>query len=318
MPVTAPFAPGLLAMLLASTAVAARPASSTWESPRVRRIQLEQGASEQVHEVLIGPGAPTVLLFHGHPSGEFEVDLEGRERFMRALFSDDMLTLLPAMAVLPGEAFSLMVRYVDGGAEPASARFRLVVMSPAGAEPLVEVFRRPLPDSFFQRKEREARAEAEQCKAALARSRAECGGLAGLILEGEVNEQGVHGRNAFGQLSLNPEDDFELVEAVSYRANPVSTEGTAPRVRVLLLLRLRLRHAGALSWRAASAEWVSSSGARWRGALVQREPVDSGRHSGFLVVEAELPAEEARGVFSLTLEESGGSRSVSLDGVMFP
>jgi uncharacterized protein (TIGR02268 family) len=159
MPVPAPSAFCLLAMMFVSTPVSAWSSSATWEAPEVRRIELMKlGVPGQVHEVRIGPGLPTLLIFDARLSRE-DVDLEERERFQRVALDEGVLTLLPSRAVLPGEAFTLTVHYADG-AEPASARFRLVVVPPAEAEPQVEVFRHPLPASFFQRKEQEARADA--------------------------------------------------------------------------------------------------------------------------------------------------------------
>jgi uncharacterized protein (TIGR02268 family) len=314
MPVPALSTPCLLAMLLASTPVVAWSASTTWEAPEVRRLAPTQDAPGQVHEVRIGPGLSINLFFDARLNRD-EMDLEGRERFQRVVLSEEMLTLLPSRAMLPGEVFSLTVRYADG-AEPASARFRLVVVPPAEAEFQVDVFRHPLPVSFFQHKEQEARAETRQCLAALGRARAEGGGLADLILAGQVDEKGISGRIIVDLLT--EQGPLVLSNAVSYRVGRVRTEAGAPRVRVLLLLKLELQDADARPWRAASAEWVGPSGARWRGEVTQREPLRPGWRSGLLVVEAELPEAEVEGVFSLTLEESGGVRRVILVGVMFP
>jgi uncharacterized protein (TIGR02268 family) len=230
MPVNALPALCLLAMMLASTPVAARPASATWEAPEVRRLAPTQDAPEQVHEVRIGPGLSINLFFDARLNRE-AMDLEGRERFQRVVLSEETLTLLPSRAMLPGEAFSLTVRYADG-AEPASARFRLVVVPPAEAEFQVDVFRHPLPVSFFQHKEQEARAEARQCQAALTRARAEGAGLAGLILAGQVDEKGVSGRIIFNLLTMGSEGTFELVRATGYRAS---------RVRKVSVHRIRQR-----------------------------------------------------------------------------
>jgi hypothetical protein len=76
-------------------------------------------------------------------------------------------------------------------------------------------------------------------------------------------------------------------------------EGAAPRVRVLLLLELRLRHEDALPWWAGRAELVGPDGGKWKAEVVQREPVRSGWRSGHLVVEAELPEEALEDVYSL-------------------
>jgi uncharacterized protein (TIGR02268 family) len=210
-----------------------------------------------------------------------------------------------------------MVHYADGE-EPARTRFRLVVVPPSEAEPRVDVLRHPLSIEFLQREEQEARAEVRQCLTALARARAASGGLAGLILAGQVDEQGISGRLIFNLLTVRSENAFELVSAIGYRATRIHQEGAAPRVRVLLLLELRLRDADPRPWRVARAEWVGSSGARWEGQVSQREPIHPGWRSGHLVVEAELPEKALEDVYSLTLDESGGSRRVGFGGVRFP
>ncbi|WP_309891750.1 DUF2381 family protein [Archangium sp.] len=304
----APFSATLpLLLLLVGASAAAQPSSpsgATSDAPR--RVVLSAIAPGEVPEVFLQPGRLTTFLL-GAPLKLAEVELEERERFARVGMLEDMLTVLPSSALEVGRRLKLRLRFREGTV-PASADFVLVV-SPTGAVPQVEVNLQPdAPQASWQEMEAE-RIKVRQCQAELERARQEPDGLLGLLSNGQVDETGLTARRLErGSGFIQPPGQpLKVRQATAYRA------------RGVVALALWVTNPSGEPWTAAGAALVGEGGVRLKVRRVwPAEPLPPGTKQQRVLVEAELGNTEARGPFTLLLWQDGEPPRVSLDGVRFP
>ncbi|WP_158501793.1 DUF2381 family protein [Vitiosangium sp. GDMCC 1.1324] len=311
--------PALFAVLalLASAPTAAQSSPASPDTGGERQLLLSADPQVQEHEVRIGSNTPINLFFDGQVQ---LVWLEGREHFRRVTVTEDSILLMASRALKLGQRLRMPVRFLDGAA-PERVDFILVVVPPAQAERHVEVYRPRSPESG-QEQAREERELARQCQAELARERAErkrLGGLTGLLVSRQMDEEGVVTRRLSGALRWLAGEQLTAWQPFSYRASSPGTggDGEQPK-RVRVAVELWLRNESAQSWLAAGAELVSGSGVRWSATAWQEAPVIPGTNRQRVVVEAEMSEAEARGAFVLELWEEGRTRPVTFGGVSFP
>ena len=311
MPASSSAALVVLMVLMGTTAIAEAPAAS-W-SAGVRQLELPAEPTGNEPEVHISPGVSTTLAFDAEllrdKEGKDTVGLEKRESFVLVDVGQATLRLLPADALKSGERLRLMVRFKDGAA-PAGAAFTLVV-HPARAERLLEVYRAPRTAASYQREAKEAKAEAQRCQEELARERAERGGpggLTGLIAAGQMDNMGVSARMVTESVTKSSGNALVTLEVHSYRA--------AGRVVVALVME---NPRGAPPWSAVGAMLTDRAGMELKVLPVwQRAFVETDRKRQRIVVEALATREEAQGSFTLKLWETDNGRTVSLSGISFP
>ncbi|HYO54025.1 DUF2381 family protein [Archangium sp.] len=313
-----PALPAALAVLtlLASAPSAAQSSLSSPDTGGGRQLMLSANASVQKHEVRIGSNTSINLFFDGQVQ---LVGLEGREHFRRVTVTEDSIILMASRALKPGWRLRMPVRFLDGLA-PAQVDFILVVVPSTEAERQVEVYRPRSPESGHE-EAREEREKARQCQAELALEREEkkkLGGLMGLLVSKQMNEEGVVTLR-FKPFPRLAGEQLATWRPVSYRATSLGTRGHGEQPRtVQVAVELWLKSEGAQSWLAAGAELVSESGARWSVTVWQEAPVVPGADWQRVVVETEMPESEARGAFLLELWEEGRTRPVTFGGVSFP
>ncbi|WP_257463331.1 DUF2381 family protein [Archangium lipolyticum] len=276
---------------------------------------LEADAPGAVFEVCIHPGLSTNLFFDSKLA---HVELAGRERFRVVLQGENALTLVPTEALEDGERVPMTVHFQDGAA-PASVTFWLAV-HPSQAERQVEVTRQPRTLASHRQGERQARAEARQCREEKARVQAECAGqmgLTGLIAHELMGKGGVASKNIIGAVTARPGNTLQLLSARSYRSDTERTEGGQTVVR--LIVELMPWNKGETPWTPAGAVLVGSTHAELKVLGVwPREPM-APDEKGRVVVEVEATENEARGTFTLKLwSQEGNARGELLDGVTFP
>jgi uncharacterized protein (TIGR02268 family) len=278
----------------------------------VRRIELMTGSPETTPplEVHISPRVSTTFEFDSHLDPE-KVVLEGARRFSLVDLGHSTLRLVPSEQLLPGERLRLTVRFQDGSV-PVGAAFILVV-HPARAERLVEVWRQPRTAESYQQEAKEARAETQQCHEENARLRAEQegpGGIAGLLASGVIEgEEAVDGKFLFVDKEVHqlPGAGVRALKAWSYRA--------PARVAMAVIIE---NPEAMTPWMVEGAALVSKSGTSLKILTVWQKAPLLGGSSGRVVVEAEARPDAARGTFTLKLWGAGGLRTITLSGVTFP
>lgn len=302
-----PFPGVLLAMLLFSGTAAAQSSAVASSGAGVRRIEIPSRPSNEAWEVRISPEVSTTFLFDSELLG---FELAGREGFTLVDPGQTTLRLVPSLRVALVDQLRLVVRLKDGE-RPASASFMLVV-HPARAEPLVEVYRQRRPEESYRQEASEAREEARQCREENERLHAECkgaGGLRGVLATQVVGDKGVTARGIRQTATLSPASALSFVDVSSFR----SAE------RVAIKMTLSPLAEGAAPWMAEGATLTSNTGEALRVLPVwQSEPMTSASHEPLVIVEAEALKDEARGPFTLKVWEAGGKRAFILGNVTFP
>lgn len=296
----------LLAMLLLSGTAAAQPDEAVPWGMGVRRVEVPAEPSGDMREVRISPGLSTAFFFDSEIQG---VEIEERGLFELVDFGMTILRLVPSARLAPGARLRLSVHFKDGAA-PASAFFALVV-HPAQAEPLVEVYRHKRTLESYRQEGKEAREEARRCREENERLHTECkgvGGLRGLLATMVMAKEGVMARDLHRSVVWAPTSALRLKDVFSYRASQ--------RVAVELLLG---NPEDTQSWTTGGATLTSTTGEALRVLPVwQQEPITSDSRNPRVVVEAEASENEARGSFILKLWEAGGKRTITLSNVTFP
>jgi uncharacterized protein (TIGR02268 family) len=282
------------------------------EAPAIRRIELPAEKPMAALEVLISPGISTVFFFDTEllrdALGAAEVKLDRREDFARVDTGRAMLGLVPSNTLTAGDKVQLGVRFA-GTAAPTGAVFTLVV-HPAKAERLVEVYRAARPVESYQQEVNEAREGLRLCRDELAQLRTRQGGAGGLtsvLAEKWVNRAGLRVRT-LSQTATRPRTEaWPLLEVFSY--------WSAKRVAVELFVR---SPRDAQPWKVEGATLTSSRGEALRVFSVwQNTPPDDGDQSQRVVVEAETPGKDAPEVWTLKLWERGTNRTVTVRNVSF-
>lgn len=295
----------LLWLLLLAGSAAAQ--GSMVSGNGARRIELGPDDSGALTELAVSPGLSTVILFDSELAQE-GVALEGRHVFSNVDVGRTTLRLVPSEQGAPGEQFRVSVRFRDGAAPPGASF--LLTVHPARADSLVEVYRSARTVESYQQEAREARAETRRCQEERARLVSEHGapgGLVGLLATDGIDANGVAGRDVTETVSSDRRSALHPFKVRSYRA----------KWRVALEVSLSgLR--GGRPWTASGATLRGPSGTELKVLRVwQKSPIISGGN-GRVVIEAEAPAESARGSFSLKLWEAEGSRTVTIGNVTFP
>jgi len=299
----------------------AQPPPEPWE-PGVRHLQLSPTTTGEVPELRITPGLALTVVFDSpvRPLRQGGVELEERGRFQLVSLDEEgrVLTLVLAPGEVPDKPPRLTVHFA-GGAVPTSAAFRLVA-HPARAETHVQVYRKPRSAEVCCAQADAEREKALRCQVELERARAEASargpaGLIGLRSQGLLDKEGVRTEWLnIHTLTRAPANVLELGDATAFRSAAPKRPGEEPRVRVAVLLTLK--GPGAEDWKAEGAQ-LASRGGVGRPVTVWQSPTNK---RGFteVMVETELPQEEARGRFTLKLWDASGTRTVTLGGVTFP
>lgn len=260
----------------------------------------------------ISPGMATSLLFDT-PLAPGAVAVQATEQEVQVVQGRQLVTLLPSVRLLPGEWRKLTVSFGDGAAPGVSTV--LLYVHPARAARQVEVQRKARTVESYQRELAEQRQQAQRCQEENAELRAAQGrpeGLLGLLSAGLMG--GDNGGVASENL-VRPKQRYTVHEGSALGVKRVWSYRSHTRVAVELRLQLRV---GEQPWVAAGATLVDAYGRElavlslWQEAPVTLKPPQR------VVVEAEVPAGEAPGPCTLKLWESGGSRSVTVEGVIFP
>jgi uncharacterized protein (TIGR02268 family) len=296
-----------LALLLAGASAAAQPSlppGDTGEAPRL--VELSATAPKLVVELRIKPERLTTLLF-GAPLKLAGVELEEREGFSRVTLLEDALLLMPSGTLGTGRRLKLRVRFVEGTV-PTSADFLLMV-SPTGAEPQVDIHLRPDGPPACWREAEAERIQLRQVRAELERERQKPAGLIGLLANGQVDKTGLTAKalrrtRDFTQRSGEP---LRVPMATSYRA------------RGVVVLELEVDNLSGQPWTVAGASLVGEAGVRLKVLRVwPMQPLSPGAERQRVLVETEVTEAQARGRFTLSLWQEGESASVSLEGITFP
>lgn len=287
--------------LLAVPEAAAPPEADAW-GPEFRRIHLSprpQGGPAP--EVRVSPGASTVLVFDTPVARQ---ELPGEERFGRVRLARDTLMLLPGARVEVGETWTLTVHFADG-AVPARAELRLVVHA-ALAERQVAVYRHPRSAEDLQGELLEKAGQVERCQAALSRleaAHAPLDRLSGWLDTGLLDTAGVLAGSQ--ELTEHPRNALRVEDAWTYRA--------AGRAVVALVLKLPKGP----PWDAGSAILQAKAGPRLRVLRVwPHEPIAPGQ-ARKLYVDVEVSKDMLLGPYTLTVEEAGGTRALTVGNLMF-
>jgi uncharacterized protein (TIGR02268 family) len=300
----------------------AQPPPEPWE-PGVRHLQLSPRAAGALPELRISPGLALTVVFDSpvRPQRQGGVELEERGRFRLVSLDEEgrVLTLVLTPGELPDRPLRLTVHFADG-AVPASAAFHLVA-HPARAETHVQVYRQPRSAEVCCEQADAERDKAQRCQLELERTRVEAtapgpGGLIGLRSDGLLDGAGVRTKKLdIPTLTRAPVNVLGLVTATAFRsAAPPPQHEEVRRARVAVLLTLG--GPGAQDWKAEGAQ-LASQGGMGRNVTVWQSPASD---PGFpeVMVETEMPEEEARGRFTLKLWDASGTRTVPLGGVTFP
>ncbi|MGZ3458914.1 MAG: DUF2381 family protein [Archangium sp.] len=310
----------LLASLLGGVPALAQPPPEPWE-PGVRHLVLSESTAAEVPELRITPGLALTFIFDTpvRPVRQGGVEMEEREQFQVVSLDEEgrVLTLVLSREVKPGRRLRLRVRFADGGV-PTSAEF-LLVAHPAQAETHVQVYRRPRSAEACCQQAEAEREKAQQCQVELARTRAESNGpgprgLTGLRADGLMNDEGVRAQRITGRLTLSPASALVPQQAITLRTAAASQNENEKRVRVAVWLTLE--SPGAQDWKAEGAQLAARGGMRPKVTVWQSAPITPGVWE--VMVEAELPKKEARGLFTLKLWDASGTQTFSASGVTFP
>ncbi|NOJ96324.1 DUF2381 family protein [Corallococcus sp. CA049B] len=276
--------------------------------PGARRIELSPEGAGGVGEVMVSPGLSTMLLFDSELQRE-SIELEGLERFSLVDVGQATLRLVPSANATPGETFRLVARFRDGAA-PLAAIFLLRV-HPAKAEATLEIFRKRRTIESYQQELRDVRVEAFRCREELVRVTSEHetpGGLTGILFSGGLDPNGVAGHVLTKAIVQSPTHQLEASVVSSYRSSKL--------VAVDLLIQVK---AGTPPWTAEGATLKSKSGEEFKVLRVwQATPILPGGPGARVFVEAEAPAADVQGPFSLKLWEANGPRHITLGNVTFP
>jgi len=298
-----PFPVVLLALLISGAAAPAS-ASESWGGG-VRRVEVPAAPSGDEPQVRVSPGLSTTFLFDSEVQ---VVELDEREGFALVDAGHTVLRLVPSEQLAPGTRLRCTVRFKDGAA-PASAAFVLVI-HPAQAESLVEVYRRKRTVESYREEANEAREEVRQCRERIERLEAEykgAGGLRGLLATRVIDKKGVPALDLLRSVIRSPVSEFGFVEATSYRS----------ATRVALALSLT-NPEGWEPWMAEGATLSNKQGETLRVLPLWQEAPETFGSFYRVVVEAEASIEDARGSYTLKLWDAGGKRTVILGNVTFP
>ncbi len=279
-----------------------------------RQLELMVDLPERTHEVCIRPGRSTSFFFDAKLA---RVEVPERERF-RMLEAETGFTLMATQALPAGERVPVTVSFQDGRA-PARATFVLVV-HPSEAEQQVLVTRQERTLTSYREGEQRALEEARQCRWEKARLQVECTaemGLTTLLSLQLMGKTGVPSKNLDKAVSAAPGNTLTPIKVSSYRSDTGHEEGGRKRVR--LAVEQELRNTGDAPWTLAGAVLVGPRGEEWKALAVwPLEPLAPGKMHR-VVVEVEVPEQEARGTFTLKLwSQEGGGRVELFDGVSFP
>ncbi|NTX15467.1 DUF2381 family protein [Myxococcus sp. CA056] len=273
-----------------------------------RRIDLLPDTVRTAAEVFVSPGLSTVLLFDADVVSD-SIEIEGRNLFTRVDVGQATVRLALSPRASPGERLRFSVRFRDGAA-PTGASFLLVV-HPAKANAVVEVFRSSRTVESYQQEAVEARAEAIRFKEENARLVLEHkvpGGLTGLLAMGDMDVHGVVGMPLNKSLLLDSRSAIKPSQQVrSYRSKN--------RVAVEVLLE---DTRGGQPWSASGATLKEQSGVDLKVLSVWQEAPITSDAAKRVIVEAEAPANASQGTFSLKLWEADGPRTVTISNVTFP
>jgi uncharacterized protein (TIGR02268 family) len=276
------------------------------EAPR-SLLELGQESTGSPPVVCITPGLVTALLF-GSPIIPSSVVLRGEEHFEPAEPGSHHLLLLPRNTLLPGTRLELELRFEDG-ASPSQVTLTLLV-HPARLLRQVRVERRVHSVEFYQRREEQARAEAQRYQEALVRVRAEpqvVQGLRGLLHTGlmvahngvEAHRLSRHGWHAAPGLRL---EDAWAYQAVGRVALDVVLANRSPR-----------------SWQVAGVSLTGPQGEVLE--LLPLGPLDAlvpGQESRHVQLEAEAPVEGVEGPYTLVLWSADDLRTLTVEEIFFP
>ncbi|ATB45651.1 DUF2381 family protein [Corallococcus macrosporus] len=297
----------VILLLVALVAEGAQAQGALASGSGARRIELGPDDSGALTEIAVSPGLSTVILFDSELAQD-GVAVEGSSSFSNVDIGRTTMRLVPSGRGQPGEKFRMSVRFRDGAAPPGASF--LLTIHPARADSVVEVYRNARTVESYQQEAREARSETLRCmeeNARLVAERGAPGGLAGLLATGGVDANGVAGWSVTNTVASDPRNALKPFRVQSYRA----------KARVALEVLLHdLR--GERPWVVSGATLRGSPGTELKVLNVwQSSPITSGQ-TARVVVEAEAPAESARGAFSLKLWEADGPRTVTIGNVTFP
>ncbi len=295
-----------LLVVLAGAWLLASGAGAAPEAPGgpmgVRRIELRADARSAPPEVRIRPGYSTTLFFDA-PIQPEQVELEGRERFLRVGIAEDHLALIPSSGVRQGERLRLQVRFRDG-ALPESAAVFLVVDS-TQVEQQVELYRHPRTAESY-------RQEVEALKTELIRLRQEAERLRGVPLSAWSME-----------FQLAVFESPQSLQRQLLRYQQLSSPFRLDVVRAAALI-FKKQERGlhlVLQLRSEEAEWTAVGAALMdaQGQLVKLQPPWQPGPARFrqaqslvVLLEDETKLREAR--YTLKLWDAGG-RTVTLEGL---
>jgi uncharacterized protein (TIGR02268 family) len=301
--------PLLSALVAATPGMVAFPSPPTCEAVSAVELLPEPGAPPPV--LCISPQVATTLHFDT-PLLPGAVEVQATEQEVQLAQGPQIVTLLPAAWLVPGEWRKVTLRF-GGGAAPAVSTLLLYV-HPALAARQVEVRRRARTVESYQLEVKEGRERAHQLEAENAQLRAAAQdkpeGLRGLLSTGLMGERGIPVANLRRPRRLfrvRPGSPLEPLRVLSYRS----------RTRVAVELRLQLLVEG-VPWLGAGATLVDARSKElsvlplWQKASVTLEEGQT------VVVEAEVPEGDLHGPFTLKLWEMGGARGITLEGVVFP
>ena len=305
------------ALLLFSSPLEAdvrRPAPDACDEP-ARSIELSAESAREPLEVCISAELSTTFVFD---SGVARVELEDAERFRRVDVDEGTLVLVPRRMPRSKKPSRLTV-YFEGDAAPTSAAFVLLV-HPARLARQVDVFRFGRPEEPWERELREAREENDRLVQALNHLQVKYEGqgpLTRLFAMGRmaVGSQGVVFSDLSKSIIRSPDNALDVETAFAYRYTTVVPEGEEPVFRVAVVMALR--NPGTLSWTAAKATLARDGEEVKQPGVWQPEPLAPLGH-GFVVVETELTAREAREKLTLRLWDEGGTQKVEIGNVSFP
>ncbi len=280
-----------------------------------RQVELMAGRPDVKHEVCIRPGRSTSFFFNAKLA---RVELPEPELF-RLIKDEAGFTLMATQALPDGERVPVTVYFQEG--TPVSATFVLVV-HPSEVEHEVLVTRQERTVASYREGEQQALEEARQCRWENARLQVECTaqvGLTTLLSLKLMGETGVPSKDIKRSLFVRPGNTLTHNKAHSYRSDTGRTTEDG-RTLVRLAVVQELRNTADTPWTLAGAVLVGPRGEEWKALAVwPLEPIAPGKKQR-VVVEVEVPEEEARGTFTLKLwsQEEGRARDECFEGVTFP
>ncbi|HEX8819179.1 MAG TPA: DUF2381 family protein [Archangium sp.] len=306
MPLASPA--GLLALLLFSQSPSpAEPPGQDECAAASPRVELEATSTAKARVVCITPGLPLTFSFDAllRPGS---VRLGEPEWFEDTATGKQTLTFRPRENLEAGKRSEVEVCFADDAA-PACATFVLLTHPGLGMQG-VEVLRQKRPLADYQRAEREARAEVQQCQEEVRQFRAEQAvpeGLRGVLASGLLGKGGIASKDLTESVTKREGNALSLERIKSYRA--------LDRVAV----DVKLWNPGTQPWVAAGAVLRSATGAVLKPLpLWQPEPIAPGPDAGRVVVEVLATTKQARGTYTLTLWDAERQRTVVLGEVTFP